>query len=155
MAKKWKGKWKDKKKPTAKKPAPKSKKPAAKAKKKRAQHAPRTPFTDSDLTDKDGVKIRDFAAYYAENPKHEDEPFKVYALPPSVIAKEWAEYQKCFYDARNLKKDVLSRKYRPLATILRLVREWAAKRKTRSADWNPIGAPRSHTRAKVAAALSL
>ena len=73
----------------------------------------------------------------------------------TALAKEWAEYQKCFYDARNLKKDVLSRKYRPLATILRLVREWVAARKTRSADWNPIGAPRSHTRAKIAAALSI
>ena len=51
--------------------------------------------------------------------------------------------------------DVLERKYRPLATILRLVRKWAAARKTRAADWNPIGAPRSHTRAKIAAALSL
>ena len=71
------------------------------------------------------------------------------------MAREWAEYQKCFYDARNLKKDVLKRKYRPLATIKRLVREWAEARKTRTADWNPIGAPRSHTRAKVAAALSL
>ena len=80
MAKKGKGWRKDTKKPTARKPAPKSKKPAAKAKKKCAQHAPRTPFTDSDLTDKDGVKIRDFAAYYAENPKHEDEPFRGAAL---------------------------------------------------------------------------
>ena len=71
------------------------------------------------------------------------------------MASEWTEYQKCFYDARNLKKDVLKRKYRPLATIKRLVREWAEARKTRTADWNPIGAPRSHTRAKVAAALSL
>ena len=71
------------------------------------------------------------------------------------MAREWAEYQKCFYDARNLKKDVLKRKYRPLATIKRLVREWAEARKTRTADWNPIGAPRSHTRAKITAALSL
>ena len=72
------------------------------------------------------------------------------------LAKEWAEYQKCFYDARNLKKDVLSRKYRPLATIKRLVREWAEARKTRTADWNPIGAnARSHTPAKIAAALRL
>ena len=71
------------------------------------------------------------------------------------MAREWAEYQKCFYDARNLKKDVLKRKYRPLREILRRVRDWAAARKTRRADWNPIGAPRSHTRAKIAAALSL
>ena len=77
MAKKWKGKWKDTKKPTARKPAPKSKKPAAKAKKKKAEQAPRRePFTDSDLTDKDGVKIREFAAYYAENPEDEDGPFE-------------------------------------------------------------------------------
>jgi len=83
MAKKWKGKWKDTKKPTARKPAPKSKKPAAKAKKKApARAAPRPPFTDSDLTDKDGVKIREFAAYYAENPNNEQEPLECYALPP-------------------------------------------------------------------------
>ena len=71
------------------------------------------------------------------------------------LAKEWAEYEKCFYDARNLKKDVLKRKYRSLSAILKSVRAWAAARKTRTADWNPIGAPRSHTRAKIAAALSL
>ena len=39
--------------------------------------------------------------------------------------------------------------------------DWASEgvlaeaRKTRTADWNPIGAPRSHTRAKITAALSL
>ena len=71
------------------------------------------------------------------------------------MAREWAEYQKCFYDARNLKKDVLKRKYRPLREILRRVRDWAAARKTRRADWNPIGGPRSHTPAKIAAALRL
>ena len=84
MAKKWKGKWKDTKKPTARKPAPKSKKPAAKAKKKApARAAPRPPFTDSDLTDKDGVKIREFAAYYAENPNNEQEPLIVEGKPIS------------------------------------------------------------------------
>jgi hypothetical protein len=77
MAKKWKGKWKDTKKPTARKPAPKSKKPAAKAKKKPAAKARRQPFTDSDLKDKDGVKIREFGAYYAENPEDEQAPFEV------------------------------------------------------------------------------
>ena len=65
------------------------------------------------------------------------------------------QYEKCFYDARNLKKDVLKRKYRPLREILRRVRDWAAARKTRRADWNPIGGPRSHTPAKITAALSL
>ena len=72
------------------------------------------------------------------------------------MAREWAEYQTCFYDARNMREpNVLKRKYRPLATILRLVRKWAEARKTRTADWNPIGAPRSHSRAKITAALSL
>ena len=71
------------------------------------------------------------------------------------MARELAEYEKCFYDARNLKKDVLKRKYRPLREILRRVRDWAAARKTRRADWNPIGGPRSHTPAKITAALSL
>ena len=85
MAKKGKGWRKDTKKPTARKPAPKSKKPAAKAKKKApARAAPRPPFTDSDLKDKDGVKIREFAAYYAENPEDEQAPFEVYALGPST-----------------------------------------------------------------------
>jgi len=82
MVKKWKGKWKDTKKPKARKPAAKTKKPAAKAKKKPKKPATGGPrFTDSDLTDKDGVKIREFAAYYAENREDEQEPFEVYALP--------------------------------------------------------------------------
>ncbi len=73
------------------------------------------------------------------------------------MEKEWTEYQKCFYDARNLREsNVLKRKYLPLAEILRRVRRWAAARKTRTADWNPIGAnARSHTPAKIAAALRL
>ena len=72
------------------------------------------------------------------------------------LALEWAEYQKCFYNARNMREsNVLRREYRPLAEILKRVRKWAEARKTRKADWNPIGGPRSHTPAKIAAALSL
>ena len=71
------------------------------------------------------------------------------------MAREWAEYQKCFYDARNMREpNVLRRKYRPLATILRLVRAWAEARKTRTADWHPIGAKaRSHAPSKIGAYL--
>ena len=66
MAKKGKGRRKDTKKPAARKPG--AKKPAAKAKKKApARAAPRPPFTDSDLKDKYGDKITDFAAYYCDN----------------------------------------------------------------------------------------
>ena len=65
------------------------------------------------------------------------------------------EYQKCFYDARNMREsNVLKRTYRPLATILRLVRAWAEARKTSTADWHPIGVKaRSHAPSKIGAYL--
>jgi hypothetical protein len=51
---------------------------------------------------------------------------------------------------------VLKRKYLPVSEIVKRVRKWAAARKTRTADWHPIGASaRSHTPSKIAAALSL
>ena len=71
------------------------------------------------------------------------------------MAAEWTEYQKCFYDARNMREsNVLKRTYRPLATILRLVRAWAEARKTSTADWHPIGVKaRSHAPSKIGAYL--
>ena len=71
------------------------------------------------------------------------------------MAREWAEFHKCFYDARNMREpNVLKRAYRPVNEIVRRVRKWAESRKTHTADWHPIGAKaRSHTPSKIGAYL--